>query len=34
VIGWALYAVAMGVFFWLVDMGLAWGARHVTGQGG
>jgi len=26
--------MALGVFFWLVDMALAWGARHVTGQGG
>jgi len=29
-----VFVVALGVFFWLVDMGLAWGARHVTGQGG
>ncbi len=29
-----LFVMALGVFFWLVDMGLAWGARHVTGQGG
>jgi preprotein translocase subunit SecE len=28
------FVLALGVFFWLVDMGLAWGARHVTGQGG
>jgi hypothetical protein len=26
--------VALGVFFWLVDMALAWGVRQVTGQGG
>ncbi len=29
-----LFVVALGVFFWLVDMALAWGARYVTGQGG
>ncbi|HXV40802.1 MAG TPA: preprotein translocase subunit SecE [Steroidobacteraceae bacterium] len=29
-----LFVVALGVFFWLVDMALAWGARQVTGQGG
>jgi preprotein translocase subunit SecE len=29
-----LFVVALGVFFWLVDMGLAWGVRRVTGQGG
>lgn len=29
-----LFVMALGVFFWLVDMALAWGARHVTGQGG
>ncbi len=29
-----VFVMALGVFFWLVDMGLAWGARHVTGQGG
>ena len=29
-----LFVMALGVFFWLVDMGLAWGARQVTGQGG
>jgi len=29
-----VFVLALGVFFWLVDMGLAWGARHVTGQGG
>ena len=29
-----LFVLALGVFFWVVDMGLAWGARHVTGQGG
>jgi preprotein translocase subunit SecE len=29
-----VFVLMMGVFFWLVDMGLAWGMRHVTGQGG
>ena len=29
-----LFVMALGVFFWLVDMALAWGARYVTGQGG
>ncbi len=29
-----LFVMVLGVFFWLVDMALAWGARHVTGQGG
>ena len=29
-----MFVLALGVFFWLVDMGLAWGARQVTGQGG
>jgi preprotein translocase subunit SecE len=29
-----VFVLALGVFFWLVDMALAWGARHVTGQGG
>jgi len=29
-----VFVMALGVFFWLVDMGLAWGARQVTGQGG
>ncbi len=28
-----VFVLIMGVFFWLVDMGLAWGMRHVTGQG-
>ena len=28
------FVVALGIFFWLVDMALAWGAKHVTGQGG
>ena len=29
-----VFVLALAVFFWIVDMGLAWGARHVTGQGG
>jgi preprotein translocase subunit SecE len=29
-----IFVLLLGVFFWLVDMLLAWGARHVTGQGG
>ena len=29
-----VFVLALAVFFWVVDMGLAWGARHVTGQGG
>ena len=29
-----VFVLALGIFFWLVDMMLAWGARHVTGQGG
>jgi preprotein translocase subunit SecE len=29
-----VFVLMLGVFFWLVDMGLAWGMRHVTGQGG
>jgi preprotein translocase subunit SecE len=29
-----LFVVLLGVFFWLVDMLLAWGVRQVTGTGG
>jgi len=29
-----IFVLALGVFFWLVDMMLAWGAKQVTGQGG
>jgi preprotein translocase subunit SecE len=29
-----VFVMALAVFFWLVDMGLAWGAKQVTGQGG
>src|SRR5687768_16966529 len=28
------FAVIMGVFFWLLDMLLAWATRLLTGQGG
>jgi len=28
------FVLLLGVFFWLVDMLLAWATRHLTGQGG
>ena len=28
------FVIVMGIFFWLLDMFLAWGARTLTGQGG
>jgi preprotein translocase subunit SecE len=28
------FVVIAGVFFWLVDLVLAWATRHLTGQGG
>jgi preprotein translocase subunit SecE len=28
------FVIIMGIFFWLLDMFLAWGARMLTGQGG
>jgi preprotein translocase subunit SecE len=28
------FVVLAGVFFWLVDLVLAWATRHLTGQGG
>ena len=28
------FVVALGIFFWLVDLALAWGTRSLTGQGG
>jgi len=28
------FVVVAGVFFWFVDMLLAWATRHLTGQGG
>jgi preprotein translocase subunit SecE len=29
-----LFAGIAGVFFWLLDLFLAWGTRYLTGQGG
>jgi preprotein translocase subunit SecE len=29
-----VFVLLLGVFFWLVDMLLAWGTRYLTGQGG
>ena len=28
------FTVLAGVFFWVVDLVLAWAMRHITGQGG
>ena len=28
------FVVVGGVFFWVVDLALAWATRHLTGQGG
>jgi len=28
------FVVFLGIFFWLIDMGLAAGTRYLTGQGG
>ncbi|MGH7690088.1 MAG: preprotein translocase subunit SecE [Steroidobacteraceae bacterium] len=28
------FTVLSGVFFWVVDLILAWAMRHITGQGG
>jgi preprotein translocase subunit SecE len=28
------FVIIMGIFFWLLDMFLAWAARMLTGQGG
>jgi preprotein translocase subunit SecE len=28
------FVAVAGVFFWLVDLVLAWATRHLTGQGG
>ncbi len=28
------FVIVAGVFFWLVDLVLAWATRHLTGQGG
>jgi preprotein translocase subunit SecE len=30
----AVFVLLLGVFFWLVDMVLAWATRTLTGQGG
>ena len=29
-----VFAVVAGLFFWLLDLFLAWATRHLTGQGG
>jgi preprotein translocase SecE subunit len=29
-----VFVILMGIFFWLVDMLLAWATRYLTGQGG
>ena len=29
-----VFVLLLGVFFWLVDMLLAWATRYLTGQGG
>ena len=29
----AVFVVVLGVFFWLIDMFLAWGTRHLLGTG-
>src|ERR1700693_355743 len=29
-----IFVVTAGVFFWLLDVFLAWATRHLTGQGG
>ncbi len=28
------FVIVGGVFFWVVDLALAWATRHLTGQGG
>ena len=28
------FTVLAGVFFWVVDLVLAWAMRHISGQGG
>jgi preprotein translocase subunit SecE len=28
------FVIIAGVFFWLLDLGLAWATRLLTGQGG
>jgi preprotein translocase subunit SecE len=29
-----VFVLLLGIFFWLIDMLLAWATRHLTGQGG
>ena len=29
-----IFVIVAGVFFWLVDLGLAWATRALSGQGG
>ncbi|MBK7252073.1 MAG: preprotein translocase subunit SecE [Gammaproteobacteria bacterium] len=29
-----VFVIVMAVFFWLLDLGLAWATRALTGQGG
>ncbi|MFZ9086847.1 MAG: preprotein translocase subunit SecE [Steroidobacteraceae bacterium] len=29
-----VFVILLGIFFWLVDMLLAWATRYLTGQGG
>jgi preprotein translocase subunit SecE len=29
-----VFLIIAGVFFWLLDLGLAWATRALTGQGG
>jgi len=29
-----VFTAMAGVFFWLLDLALAWAMRHITGQGG
>jgi preprotein translocase subunit SecE len=29
-----VFVIVAGVFFWLLDVFLAWATRHLTGQGG
>ena len=29
----AVFVVILGIFFWLLDMALAWGTRHILGTG-
>ena len=29
-----IFVITAGVFFWLLDVFLAWATRHLTGQGG